>query len=353
MTRRNVTVWLRLGRLSARLDARTTALDTIVVVLIVLGIVGSAVFGQIHISPLDVARAVIGQGNHLDQLIVRQFRLARVLEGALVGAMLGMSGALFQRMVQNPLVAPDIIGVNTGAAAAAVAVIILGVNQDLVPLAAFGGGIAAAALGYALSLRRGLSPYRLVLVGIAINALIGTVMDFLLSIPAVSSNQTGHLASAADWLNGNLDNALWSQVQILAIAFAVLAPAAILLGRGLDVLALGEAKARSLSLRVGMLRSAVIVVGVLLAATAVSQVGLIGFIAFISPHIARRVARNSAAGSIPLSGLVGALLLMVSDYVAKRILEPTQLPVGIVTILLGAPYFFFLLYRAGRRGNVI
>jgi len=350
---RNLTIRLHRGDVSLRMDVRTLTVLAVILALLALALAGTAAFGEIPFSLWDVVRAVFGQGSRLAQLIVREFRLPRALEGALIGAMLGLSGALFQRLVQNPLVAPDIIGVNEGAAVAAVAVIILGANQNILPLAAFAGGMTAATAGFLLSIRRGLSPYRLVLVGIAINALLGAVMNFILTLPAVTAGQITRLTEAQDWLYGSLDNSLWSQVRLLAVVFAALAPLALMLGRALDLLALGEDTARSLSLRVGLTRSAVVLVGVLLAATAVSMAGPIGFVAFIAPHIARRIAKNAANGSLALSAAVGALLLVIADYIAKRILEPTQLPVGIVTVALGAPYFLALLYRGGRRGNVI
>jgi iron complex transport system permease protein len=350
---RNLTIRVSRGDISLRFDIRTLLAFAITLVLLALGVAATAAFGEIPFSLLDVVRAVFGHGSHLAQLIVREFRLPESLEAALIGGMLGLSGALFQKLVNNPLVAPDIIGVNEGAAVAAVAVIILGSNQNLLPLAAFGGGMAAAATGYLLSIRRGLSPYRLVLVGIAINALLGAAINFLLSFPVVQQGQRPKLQEAQDWLYGSVANALWSQVRLLAVAFAVLFPAALLLGRALDLLGLGEDTARSLSLRVGTVRFMVLLVGVLLAATAVSMAGPIGFVAFIAPHLARRMGRNSAAGSLALSAAVGAVLLLAADYVAKRILEPNELPVGIVTVALGAPYFLLLLYRTGRRGNVI
>lgn len=366
---RNVTLRARSDTLSVRFDARTAVLSVLVLAVMAFALAATAAFGEIHFSLGDVIRAVFAPGGCLGKplsevpssdvhrclvtITVNDFRLPRAFEGALVGAMLGLSGALFQKLVQNPLVAPDIIGVNEGAAAAAVAVIILGASQNLLPLAAFGGGMAAATLGYALSLRQGLSPYRLVLVGIAINAVIGAVMSFILTLPLVTPEEVQRLSEAQDWLYGSLDQAVWSNVRLLAVALLVLCPAALLLGRALDMLALGEETARSLSLRIGWTRFGVVVVGVLLAATSVSMAGPIGFVAFISPHIARRIARNAGAGSLALSGMVGGLLLVAADYVAKRILEPTQLPVGIVTVALGAPYFLVLLYRGGRRGSVM
>ncbi len=142
-------------------------------------------------------------------------------------------------------------------------------------------------------------------------------------------------------------------MRLLAFACVVLIPLAVLLGRSLDLLALGEDRARSLSLHVGLTRLGVTLVGVLLAATACSMAGPIGFVAFISPHIARRIARSSSSGSLALASAVGAVLLVLADYISKRILEPTQLPAGIVTIVLGAPYFLLLLYRTERQGSVM
>jgi iron complex transport system permease protein len=352
--RRGRRVTLRAGgrgrapELSARLDLRVLAVLAGAAAGILAAFVVGVGHGDFPISPAEVLATLVGQGTAEHEFIVLELRLPRVLVAILVGAAFALSGAIFQSLAQNPLVAPDIIGVNAGAALVAVSVIVLGFPLGLLAPGAFLGALAAAVLVYTLSYRRGLSTYRLVLVGIAVNAAIGAGISYLLTRGEINDVQR-----ATVWLIGSVYASDWGDVRLLGLALLALVPAAVALGRHLEALQLGDDVARGIGAPVERARLALVVVGVALAALSVAVAGPIGFVAFIAPHIARRLAGTSGAGALPASIAVGGQDQEVADIVAQRAFAPTALPVGIVTTLLGAPYFLYLLQRANRLGRAV
>lgn len=339
---------LRLRRpfaVSVRLDLRVIAC------CLGLTVAGVAVFaltlgvGEFPIGPGEVVLTLLGQGQTGAEFIVLGLRLPRALVAILAGGALAVSGHIFQTLVRNPLASPDIIGVTSGAALVAVAIIVLGAGAGLVPFGALAGATAAAILVYLLAWRGGVSPYRLVLVGIGIAAIASAGTSYLLV-----RGELADVQQATVWLVGSLNGRTWQEVVPLAVALGVLLPAAGALTRSLDVLSLGEEAATALGVRVGRARLGLVAVGAALAAVAVAATGPIGFVAFIAPHIARRLADRTGGAVLPVAALAGALLVLVADLVAGLVLAPTQLPVGIVTSVLGAPYFLFLLHRANKVG---
>lgn len=302
--------------------------------------------GDFPLAPVDVLATLAGGGDDTSQFVVWTLRLPRLLNAVLVGAALAVSGAIFQALTRNPLAAPDIIGVNGGAALAAVALIILGGPAALLAPAAFAGGLAAAVIVYLLAWRRGLSSYRLVLVGIGVSAVASAGIGYLLT-----RGQIFEVQRATVWLIGSLYATDWGDVALIAGTLALLLPATFVLARELGVLQLGDEAAAGVGVRVERSRLLLIVIAVAFAAVSVTVAGPIGFVAFIAPHLARRLARASGAGVIPASAALGALLLIASDIVARRVVDPAELPVGILTVLLGAPYFLWLLTRANRLGS--
>lgn len=341
-------VTLRLGgplALSGRLDVRVVLCCAALVVagLVVLGV--TMVVGEFPLPPSEVVATLLGQGAQADEFIVLTLRLPRALVAILAGAALAVSGHIFQTLVRNPLASPDIIGVTSGAALVAVGIIILGAGSALVPFGALAGATVAATLVYLLAWRGGVSPYRLVLVGIGIAAACGAGTSYLLV-----RGELADVQQATVWLVGSLNGRSWSDVGPLSVALALLLPVAAVLARSLDALSLGEDAATALGVRVGRARLSLVTVGAALAAVAVAATGPIGFVAFIAPHIARRLADRTGAAVLPVAALSGAVLVLAADLVAGLVLAPTQLPVGIVTVVLGAPYFLFLLQRANRVG---
>lgn len=325
------------------------------IVVVVAALAGTVAFlaigvgsGDLPLSPGEVLVALVGGGDETGRFVVWTLRLPRLIAAVLIGASLAISGAIFQGLARNPLVAPDIIGVNAGAAVAAVAVIVLGAPSGLLAPAAFAGGMGAAAAVYVLAWRGGIGRYRLVLVGIGVGAAMQAVISYLLT-----RGQILEVQQATIWLVGSLHRADWGDVRLLAAVLVLLLPVAIGLGRGLATLQLGDDAAAGLGVPLERTRLSLISLAVALAAVSVSIAGPIGFVAFIAPHLARRLTRVSGSGVLPAAAAIGAMLLIASDIVARRLLDPADLPVGIVTAVLGAPYFLWLLVRSGRLGTGI
>ena len=301
--------------------------------------------GDFPVDMRDVLASVFGNGNPDTHFIVRTLRLPRTLCAALVGASLGLSGTIFQSLARNPLASPDIIGITAGASTAAVAlIVVVGAGSTTVAFGALGGALATALTIYLLAYRRGLSPYRLVLVGIGVGAMLTAVTAYLLTWARVNDAQRGYL-----WLTGSLNARSWPHLRPLALACLVLVPVALVLARPLRALQLGDDTARGIGVRLDASRAALLVTAVSLAAIATATAGPIAFVAFVAPPIARRLVR--APLTMVPAALLGALLLVLADVLGRRAFAPTELPVGIVTGIVGAPYLLFLLARSNSRGS--
>ncbi len=332
--------------------ARAARQTRSLVVIAVLAVVVFATFcvslslGDFKIPVIDVVKTLFGGGDRATEFIVNRLRLPRALTGLLVGTALGLSGAIFQSIARNPLASPDIIGVTYGASAFAVfAIITLGLTGVAVSAFAIVGAVLTAFIMYVLAWRHGVSSYRLILIGIGIGAIATSITSYLLTKARVEIAQ-----QALIWLTGSLNGRDWSNVRSLAITFVVLLPLMAFLVRQLRILQLGDETAYGLGLRVEVARLGLIVVAVLLAAVATAAAGPIGFVAFVAPPIARRLTRSPGPAMIT-SGLLGALVVGLSDLVAQHAFGETQLPVGVVTGVVGAPYLMFLLARANRVGS--
>lgn len=330
---------------SARISPRTTIIGVLAALLAVAVAGWSMSLGSFTIPFPTVLGATFGIGDvpASDEFIVQTLRLPRALTALLVGAALAASGAIFQGLVRNPLVAPDIIGVTSGASLVAVFIIVVTGATALLPIGAFAGAILTSFAVYVLTWRRGISGNRLVLVGIGVSALLTALTTFLTVRFPIEQ-----VSSAVQWQSGTLYLSTWDNVLVLAFGVGVLLPAALWLSRRLSVLQLGDDAARSLGVRAEASRAGLLVVGAALAALAVSAGGPIGFVALITPHIARMLAGPFTGGVLALSAVLGATLLAASDLVAQHMLAPLTLPVGVVTAALGAPYFLFLLYRTNK-----
>ncbi len=344
---RRATVRLRRPSVSFRVDARVAVVCGALSALILVAFAVNVSVGDFPIPLRDVVSSILGFGNPDSDFIIRTLRLPRSLTGVMVGAALGASGAIFQSLARNPLASPDIIGVNAGAAAAAVSVIVLtsGVSSTTVALAALAGGTAATIAVYLLAYRKGVTGYRMVLVGIGISAVLYAVVDYMLTRAELFD-----AAQATIWLTGSLNGRGWEHVRPVGVALVVLLPAGLLLSRQLRALQLGDDAARGLGVRIERARMALIMTGVGLAAVATASAGPVPFVALVSPQIARRLAGASNLSLVP-AALAGAALVLLSDLVGRRLFAPTQLPVGIITSIVGAPYLLWLLARANRTGR--
>ncbi len=283
---------------SVRLDGRSVVVTLAVLAAALTVFAWSLTVGDFPLPLSDVVASLLGRGDDGTDFIVQTLRLPRGLVGLLVGAAFGMSGAIFQRLARNPLASPDIIGVNAGAAAAAVFVIVfLGGAGTSVTWGALAGATAASIAIYLLSYKQGVSGYRLVLVGIGVTAMLGSVTSYLLTRAEIFDAQR-----AVVWLTGSLNGRGWDHVRPMAVVLALLVPAAVVLARHLRTLDLGDDAAAGLGTRVDLVRSGLLLVGVALAAVSVSAAGPIAFVALVAPQIARRLVRGSSAALLPERG---------------------------------------------------
>jgi iron complex transport system permease protein len=341
-------VTLRTRAVSLRLDVRAlTALATLsAATLLVFTLeVGR---GEYPIAPLDVIAALAGAGDQATAFIVLGLRLPRALTALLAGIGLGVAGAILQDLARNPLVTPDVIGITSGASLAAVALIVLGDTSGAisVPLAALAGALVTGVALHALAWRGGVRGYRLVLVGIGLAALLQAGIAYVLTRGRMLDVQQAYV-----WLVGSLNARGWEHVWPIAVAVAALLPLGPVLARRLEALQLGDDIARALGAGVERSRLTLSAVAIALTGLAVAAAGPIAFVAFIAPHVARRVGRSVAPATVlPLAGSFGALLVLGADVIGRSLFGPTEIPVGLVTAIIAAPYFLYLLRRANRLG---
>jgi iron complex transport system permease protein len=307
--------------------------------------------GPAWLPPGEVVRALFGEGPDASAAIVNDIRLPRILLGALVGSALGVSGAAMQGVFRNPMADPYIIGVSPGAALGAVIAVSSGVSVSFlglsaVSLAAFAGALLASAVVMTLARRGGIFPVTdLLLIGIAVGAFASAVYSLLAL--ALSDSR---IAAVFYWLLGSLSAANWERVLTALPYLAVVTLVLLAAARQLDVYALGEEEAGYLGLRVERMKLVVVGTASLGAAAAVAVSGVIGFVGLIVPHLARLVVGPRHAVLIPISGLWGAGFLVAADAVARSALSYSEIPVGIITALCGAPFFLYLLHRTRKRG---
>jgi len=343
---------LRLERppLSVRVDLHAVVVVAALALVAFGALVVSVGVGEFPVAPQDALLALIGQGGGREEFIVVELRLPRALVAFAVGVALAVAGAIFQGLTRNPLAAPEIIGVAAGANVAAVVVIVAlpATPIALLPVAAFVGGLAATALVYALAWRGGSSPVRLVLVGIAITAVGSAIVTAVIS----SVDELVHASQLVVFTTGSVFGTGWPELAVLGPAVAVLVPLALGGARQLDALRLGDEVARGLGARVERERLALLVVGTALTATAVAIAGPVGFVGLMSPHIARRLVGAAHAAVLPVAGVVGGTIVIVADALARTLFAPVDIPVGVMTAVVGAPYFVYLLHRTGARARV-
>lgn len=276
------------------------------------------------------------------RFIITELRLPRALTGALVGAALGTGGAICQAIMRNPLADPGIIGISAGAALAAMLVIVelSTVPERLLPVMTFLGAITMSVLILLLSSRGGTTSLRIILVGIGLSAFAGAGASFISTFGEINLVQR-----AMVWLSGSLQDSRWDKLPVLALW--TLPPIAVVwaLARELDLTTLGDDIARGRGQRANLLRWVMVLTCAVICGAAVAASGLIAFVGLAAPHVARALVGRRHLHLIPASALCGAVLVLVADLVARSVMPPVQLPVGVVTALLGAPFFGFLLWR--------
>ncbi|QES52679.1 hypothetical protein DEJ50_26225 [Streptomyces venezuelae] len=335
------------GRTSLRIEPRALAaglLLTAVMLAMAVLLVGT---GDFPIAPWDVVRTLLGNGTPADEFIVNELRLPRVLVAVLVGAALGMAGAVFQSVSRNPLGSPDVLGFGHGAAVGALAVIVLFKGDaGEVAAGALAGGLLTGTAIYLLAYKRGINGYRLVLVGIGASAMLIAGIQYLLT-----KSQLVDAARAMIWLTGSLSGRDWGQVWPLAVTCALVFPLVLGQGRALRMMEMGDDAAAAVGVQVERTRVLLMAAAILLTTAAAAAAGPISFVALAAPQLARRLTRSP--GSNLVSGaLMGAVLLLVSDWASQRAFGSDQLPVGVVTGLVGGVYLLWLLVTERKAGRI-
>ncbi len=327
---------------------RPLQLGVLLVVLIGAVVAGGLLVGSVPLAPERVAAVARGGGDPVARTIVFELRLPRVVLALLVGGGLALSGAVFQALLRNPLAEPYILGISGGAGAGAVLAIATGVAAAgawTLPLAAFTGALVAIVLVFrvAASASGRIDVRVLLLAGVVVGAFFTAVLALVLSL-----SEAEQVRSAILWMMGSLWGADWHDV-LLAGAYTV--PAATLLiavARPLNLLAVGEETAQYLGTDVEKVKRLSYGVASLLAAAGVAVAGIIGFVGLIVPHAVRLLAGSDHRALLPLSFLAGAFFLALADLAARTLLAPTEIPIGVVTALVGVPLFLVLLRRTVR-----
>lgn len=332
--------------LSRRRNLVLAGLALLVVVLFTTAML----IGDYPLAPSEVLTALLspiaGSADPGADFIVLGVRLPRAAAAIVTGAAFGLSGAVFQTVLRNPLASPDIVGITTGASAAAVlAILMFKWTGTPVAVSACLGAVLVAAVIYGLAWRGGITPYRLVLIGIGTAAIGGALISYLFTRARVNDVQR-----ALAWLSGSLNGATFESLVPLASGLVVLLPAMVALSLSLRSLELGDDTAKALGTRVELSRMGLLLVAVLLAALATSTVGPISFVAFLAGPIAKRLLGPSTA-LLPAAAMTGALLTLGADLIAQHGLGQNQLPVGVVTGALGAVFLIYLLITENRSGR--
>ncbi|KQO14747.1 FecCD family ABC transporter permease [Paenibacillus sp. Leaf72] len=324
-----------------RTGKNISILLTLSIGLVGLGILCLAM-GSVAIPVKEVLLSLLGRNTEDSDLIIMQFRLPRIIAALLIGAALAVAGSLLQGVIRNSLASPDLLGVTGGASVAVVGFMTLftGYSIHFVPVIAIFGAFVAAALNYGLAWKKGVSTLRLVLIGIGISTAMSALTMFLLiSGPAYLA------AQVLNWMTGSIYGTNWSYIKALWPWVVVFIPLALLFSKELNVQSLGEDVARGLGSRLQLSRLLLLFFSVALAGAAVGIAGTISFIGLLAPHMARRVAGHSYTMIIPVSALLGAIVLLLADLAGRMLFMPLDIPAGVFTAGVGAPFFMYLLFK--------
>jgi len=329
--------------ISFRVDRRVPIVLAMLALLALVSLVFNISQGEYPVPPLQVVKTILGLPANPDYaFVINTLRLPRALVALLVGMGLATAGTILQGLTRNPLAAPEIIGINSGASLVAVAFIVLlpGIAVGWLPVAAFLGGLAAAIAIYLLAWNQGSSPVRLILVGIGLTALTGSLTSLMITFGEINA-----VSQALVWLTGSVYGRSWQHLWPLLPWLFVFLPLTLVLARDLDTLNLGDNLAQGLGSRVEWTRSVLLLCTAALAGASVATAGTIGFVGLMAPHLARQFVGPSHAGLVPVAALTGACIVELADLAGRLLFAPIELPCGVITAVIGAPYFLWLLYR--------
>lgn len=336
------------GRISFLIDHKAMKTFLYLLVLVAVIFVLSAGLGEMRISPLSVVQVLFGGGTDMERLVVQSFRLPRIIVALMVGIGLAVAGGLLQGMIRNPLASPDILGITGGAAVAVVGFLAIFSDEDnallvsikWMPVAAFIGAAVVAVLVYFLAWKNGVSPIRLVLIGIGVSTLMQALTTLLMILGPI------YRASQANiWITGTVHGSSWSEVKTLVPVILVLVFFALIMARTVNIQELGDEIATSVGGRVQRQRFLLLMISTALIGSSVAFAGGIGFVGLMAPHMARRLVGSAFGALLPVSALIGGILVMVADLIGRTLFSPLEVPAGVFTAAIGAPYFIYLLFK--------
>ena len=330
--------------LSLRVNRQVPMVLLVSGLVTLLAMVISVSYGEYAVPPLETIKVILGldASNSDYTFIVRTLRLPRTLVAFLVGVGLAIAGSITQGITRNPLAAPSIIGVNAGASLAAVTLLVLIPSAPiaLLPVVAFGGAITVALAIYLLAWKGGSSPVRLILVGVGLNLITGALTNLMITFGNINS-----VSQALVWLTGSVYGRSWDQLFTLLpwlLGFGLLA---MVMARELNALSLGDDVARGLGSAIERKRGLLLLTSVALASASVATAGAIGFVGLMAPHLSRQLVGGTHEGQLPVAAMIGGMLVVIADLVGRFLFAPTELPCGLITAAIGAPFFIYLLIR--------
>lgn len=326
-------------------------------ILLVGTVVGAIAIGSTYIEPGDVYKVLLSKltngalfgeaGTVMTQNIIWEIRFPRVLLGAICGAGLALCGVLMQCVTKNPIAEPYILGISSGASCGAVAVIVLGgmstIGINSITSGAFVGSIVSGILVFAIGTQMGktTSTTRLVLTGMAISTIFSALTNLLI----YSADNSNQAKNALFWTVGSLGGAKWDVLLFPFVTLVIVMVVAFVMSKSLDILLLGDDSAIILGINVKLIKSIILVLATLLTSALVAITGAIGFIGLVVPHVCRTIAGSDHKKLIVLSALTGAIFLIGSDVFARGLFPPIEIPIGIITSLIGGPFFLYLISK--------
>lgn len=313
---------------------------------LLISFIAAVSLGDVTIGMKTLRDALMGEAPPQYSMILWDVRLPRACAAALIGAALASAGTVTQTLLRNPLAEPGILGINSGAALVAVTVIVTGVGPTggFLPLMSFAGALGMSCLIYLLAWKQGVTAMRLILVGVGLGALATALSSFISTFADIST-----LQRLMVWMMGSLQDSRWDKFLILALWLPLPLGMVWVFARELDLIDLGEDVARGLGQHTQIVRGLFLIAVSALAGAAVSFGGLVPFVGLAAPHMARRIGRHALGAShktlLPISALIGAMLVLISDLIARRAFAPVQLPVGLITALIGTPFFAWFYWK--------
>ncbi|MEH7109210.1 FecCD family ABC transporter permease [Bacillus sp. JJ1764] len=330
------------------IDRKAASIFLILLLITFVVFVISTGMGEMKINPLTVVKVLFGAGPEMETLIIKSFRLPRIIIALMVGISLAVAGGILQGMIRNPLASPDVLGITGGAAVALVSFLAifsdksnaLTVSISWLPLAAFLGAGIVAFLVYFLAWKNGVSPIRLVLIGIGISSLMQALTTLMMILGPI------YQASQANiWITGTVYGSNWKNVAVMVPWTVIFLIIALISARTVNLQELGDEVATGLGGRVQKQRFLLLLISTALIGSSVAFAGGIGFVGLMAPHMARRLVGSSFGALLPASALIGGILVMVADIIGRSLFSPLEVPAGVFTAGIGAPYFIYLLFK--------